>query len=374
MLPTTNITTTLVGNTLGVSTRKVSELCTSALINKWSLYKPIDYDKSSGLTDADYFAADFGYTISSQNSYISLKNAISLNKGWDYNKPRGGKNSPYRLGDFRKYDHSAKELFTLTLNSSFQIGGNLQIGLPTDIMWLTNWGQWSSFQGTNIQYLNCGFYVPTVGYYPLTDTNQGLTIADLDMDKLNVPISAGYFTVGKSYSVYLILTTWDGLNGPRQWYNPSDTETGTWWYLPSSTPASFTVKALPTPFDFIHFIGDGTADMSYTNGYYQWRNVKLNYDITVDSNYPYSTGTLYMEVIISNNYSGSGTTTSPKTIYTLNLTDIVSGYSYSRGNVVAQNFNQLTSKEDVVNANISLRLTVGGTTYTSNNMLPIYPN
>ena len=43
-LPNTGITTHLVGNTLGTSSRNVSTLCSSSLINMFSWYKPFNYN------------------------------------------------------------------------------------------------------------------------------------------------------------------------------------------------------------------------------------------------------------------------------------------------------------------------------------------
>lgn len=372
-LPNSGITTTLVKQTLEENSNSVTVLCKSSKINQNSLYKPVDYNKTTGLTEADYFDCNFGFSITSKNNFSSLKQQISSNTGWYYNRPKGGISSPCRIGDFRKYDHNAKELFPLTLDSSFRVGDILRIRLDTDIMWLTNWKEWSGYKGTNIQYLNLGFYVPTVGYFPLTDTNQGLGIDSLDMGKLSVDLSTPQFTSGKTYSIYLILTTWDGLNGPRKWYNPSDTEGGIWWYLPSNTPASFTTKAPATPFDYVNVYGEGTANMDMYNGYYRWTNVQLNINVKVASNYAYNAGTLLIEVIIPNHYSGTGTSTSNKTIYSTTLTGIVAGYSKVL-NVSAQSFNLLISREDFINANLNIKLTVGSTNYTKNSSLTITSN
>ena len=42
-LGTTSITTTLVGNTIGVASKDVGTLCSSSSINKWSKHKPVIY-------------------------------------------------------------------------------------------------------------------------------------------------------------------------------------------------------------------------------------------------------------------------------------------------------------------------------------------
>lgn len=103
-LGTTNISTTLVGTTLGTSSRDVGTLCTHSAINKWSKWKPIRLNKVTGITESDLATADYGLipTASSTN----YANVVSSK--WAYNQPRGGDyNEPYRLGDFRNYDHGA---------------------------------------------------------------------------------------------------------------------------------------------------------------------------------------------------------------------------------------------------------------------------
>lgn len=92
-LPDTGITTTLVGTTLGVATRNVGNLCRSESVNKWAKNKPIQLDKVTGVTEVERQAA--GYGINVQGSY---------------DQPRGKNeyyDEPYRLGDFRGYNHQA---------------------------------------------------------------------------------------------------------------------------------------------------------------------------------------------------------------------------------------------------------------------------
>ena len=121
MLPNTNLTTTLIGNELGVSSHNVRELCTSSSINKWSKWKPIIYKTTGvGITKNNIIEAKAGLSPSAQ--LTTLKSAITPNgienpvnktvaevvsqiKPYTYNRPTGGVNSPYRMGDFRNYDH-----------------------------------------------------------------------------------------------------------------------------------------------------------------------------------------------------------------------------------------------------------------------------
>ena len=119
-LPNSNISTTLVGNTLASSSRDVGTLCTHPNINKWSRWKPIRSNKVVGLVEQDLINSKFGLDIVSRSTIYDLLTYYSTNSIWNYLKPTGGAISPYRLGDFRNYDHSAYIAFNTTqLNNSY---------------------------------------------------------------------------------------------------------------------------------------------------------------------------------------------------------------------------------------------------------------
>ena len=109
-LGTTNITTTLVGQTIGVASRDVGTLCSSSLINKWSKYKPVIYPviSTDGITNWwKAIGGNCGLSITEYSDIDNLVTAIINGVTWAYNKPTGGASSPYRLGDFRGYAHDA---------------------------------------------------------------------------------------------------------------------------------------------------------------------------------------------------------------------------------------------------------------------------
>lgn len=51
ILGSAGITTGIVGNAIGSSSRDIGTLCTHNNINKWSKHKPIRYNKVEGLSD-----------------------------------------------------------------------------------------------------------------------------------------------------------------------------------------------------------------------------------------------------------------------------------------------------------------------------------
>ena len=124
-LGTTSITTTLVGNTLGVASKDVGTLCSSSLINKWSKYKPVRYNTTSPITDSQIKEVNYGFDIANMVKTDAVS-AASIN--WNYLKPLGGANSPYRLGDFRSYEHTATHVYDLVDNyESINIYGILNV-------------------------------------------------------------------------------------------------------------------------------------------------------------------------------------------------------------------------------------------------------
>lgn len=93
VLGTTNISTTLVRNTLGEDNNDVGLLCTSNNINIWAKYKPHSLTVPSGVENDGQ--KDHGLYRRSDTKAIT------------YARPAGGASDPYRIGDFRQYNHSA---------------------------------------------------------------------------------------------------------------------------------------------------------------------------------------------------------------------------------------------------------------------------
>lgn len=304
----TPVTTTKVANEIGVSTHNIGQLCINDNVNKWSLYKPISVNKSVGLTDQDYYDHNFGYVITDYTNYSNMKTAIATGSYlWNYNKPTGTSSSPFRIGDFRKYDHGSSAPFEMEIISSeVRMNSSVSISVSNEISWLTNWQKWSGYQGTSMQYLNCGIYVPNIGYFPLTDTDQGLSIGDLDYSKLSFDIDS-HFTVDRTYKCYLVLTTWDGLNGARQWYTPSDTESGTWWVLATVNPPSFTVLPELTPLNsLVQSITN--ASTQFNEGTVTFTNTKFTATYSLSSSYTSSSvWELSVSFYVDNVLSGSST-------------------------------------------------------------------
>lgn len=115
-LPNDKISVSLVASTLVVSETDVGKLCTHNSINKWSKWKPIRADKVTCLTDNDIKAANCGLLVYPATADHTLLVPSALM--WFYEKPRGGaQNEPYRLGDFRNYNHEGSPVAAIPSNS-----------------------------------------------------------------------------------------------------------------------------------------------------------------------------------------------------------------------------------------------------------------
>ena len=129
-LGTTNISTDLVGTTLGTSSRDVGTLCKHPSVNRFSRWKPYSIpNKLDGLTDGLIKSINFGMnpttiTIGQIPTSKSVENSSFIWGQWQ--APTGGINSPFRLGDFRNYAHDAVDFF-VSLELRNDIGGDKPI-------------------------------------------------------------------------------------------------------------------------------------------------------------------------------------------------------------------------------------------------------
>lgn len=101
-LGTTDITTTLIGNTLGISSHVVSALCIDSNIIMWNRFKPT----KGAFGDSTFWKGDDGNCGFALPVWLSNSGnaGVYSNSGlWSYIHP----NSNYRLGDFRGYNHDS---------------------------------------------------------------------------------------------------------------------------------------------------------------------------------------------------------------------------------------------------------------------------
>ena len=117
-LANSNISTTLVANTLQVSSRNVGYLCSNqhGRINKWSKYKPVIWPYVN-VDNLPHSTQHRGQGEDGRCGFPNVQWMYALDvcryyvdgwmNIWYYQPPTGGASAPYRLGDFRGYDHNA---------------------------------------------------------------------------------------------------------------------------------------------------------------------------------------------------------------------------------------------------------------------------
>lgn len=99
---------------LGESSNDLATLCKSSKINVWAKYKPTDYNAAFSDNWSKGKDGNYGLNITTDNRVSSWSALVAeyskANNGYSniYKRPSGGASSPYRLGDFRGYNHKAK--------------------------------------------------------------------------------------------------------------------------------------------------------------------------------------------------------------------------------------------------------------------------
>jgi len=140
-LAATNIGTVEVGNAIGLGVHDYGMLCNDMVIevdhvdggitwyksgatrayriNKWSKWKPLKYGGVTPITDAIIEGEDCGLVINSTlfstmgASLIDWFGEVIPQYTWVYNPPTGTANYPYRIEDFRSYQHESLPLFNM---------------------------------------------------------------------------------------------------------------------------------------------------------------------------------------------------------------------------------------------------------------------
>lgn len=99
---------TEVSNLIGAGADDTGAVCTSSNINKWARYKPVVNASLDSSNDGKGGDGNYGFAIVTATSLSTLVSSFDDGmNGWTYVKPSGGASSPYRLGDFRGYNHRA---------------------------------------------------------------------------------------------------------------------------------------------------------------------------------------------------------------------------------------------------------------------------
>lgn len=213
-LPDTDITILSVRNCLGYPSTDLGTLCSCNKVNMWSKHKPVIYNADSTDGDSNWYKArsgNCGINIPSFNSPLEAGKA-----SWTQELPTGGAASPYRLGDFRGYDHNAVPFMTLQAPEEISIdigrASNQVFYVINQQVDKTSNLSWDDFTTLNYPLKNCylACYIEKVG---ATYTNTIVTaenpISSVTNDvviSFSKGIGSSSFTAG-TYHVYFLLSS-----------------------------------------------------------------------------------------------------------------------------------------------------------------------
>lgn len=102
---TSPISVTDIRTALGQSSNDVGTLCKSSSINMLSKYKPVIYAAMNTDDNPNWWKTSAGNCGINIPQLASIQNPSA--QKWTYQPPTGGTASPYRMSDFRNYNHNA---------------------------------------------------------------------------------------------------------------------------------------------------------------------------------------------------------------------------------------------------------------------------
>lgn len=296
MIGSSNISTTVVGNELGVSTHNIRELCTSNNINMWSKCKPLSWDKDVLDRNSEWWRGKdglCGLDINSSHIYgsVNLFATAARNgqiQNWNYLKPTGGSSSPYRLADFMNYNHNAVPPFSKLINKNITVYPSTKV---LTVQYNANTSDTTSVSIKDIR-------IPIVGMNT-EDMYLGILVYDgstymcgTDTKKMSEYFVGGDDVIGISISNY------------------NYTGTRTWNVIPFLCTVSFSDNALPSSGTIIPIpMAEGTISITmhvssvtmYNYGYFLSSDMtKLYYGFTINNNTGSSVTTGEINVVLLN--------------------------------------------------------------------------
>lgn len=156
-------------NCFGLNINDLGALITKANINVWAKYKPTVYP--SPFPDDWYKSKDgnYGLNITVYNRVSSWNKLVAeyskSNNGYIniYNRPTGGADAPYRLGDFRGYNHDAKpEIGDYLAATNYQEDSQISLSVAYNVV---------TVDGDQVSYNDVEVYKDLYFGYVITDTS-----------------------------------------------------------------------------------------------------------------------------------------------------------------------------------------------------------
>jgi hypothetical protein len=237
-----------VQHVLGVSDTDLATLCKENTINKWSFYKPVDNLRLFNLEDVHYYAADDGFVFPAFTTAPALLQAkIAGTALWAYRKPSGGTASPYRLTDFKGYNHNSANPYIFSLGeSTINSDGTIDLTCTGDLSKMLQYCTFSSYAPSSL-YAGILIYNSSSPnncyYFPLTDVK---TLSDIDWSDVsisNATIQAIITKLGYG-NIYIVpvLTTTHYTKADGTLYYLDVNTAGAWWCF-EGLPLSITIQS-----------------------------------------------------------------------------------------------------------------------------------
>lgn len=245
-----------------------SSLFTSNNINIWSKWKPVNYNTFSKLTESQLASVSYGITVPSYTSLSSLIAFYTNGTRYTYTRPYNTSSSPYRLGDFSEYNHSALPPISsissvsnvLDTASSFSVSLNASV-TDSSMLSFANLGLGNYYLGIVV--------VASDGNYRVYSSS--LTVNNIIGNGNGLSFSvANFSTTSSYYKVYPFIT-------PTQSITEATSFSGTLY--PMDSVSSITI------------------------------NIVTSYEVNIDNVENIDLGIISYDVTLSNNTSSSVTFT-----------------------------------------------------------------
>lgn len=149
------VNTSDVCSAIGEDKHRIGFLCVHENINIYSKHKPMRFATLVELTTANKKSAKYGYRIPTRVQGTTIMNYFTaastpsawtpsssdapyvlMKNGWWYERPQGGENSPYRLGDFNGYNHKTNnnQYFCRVLQKDTLETDGISYGFDVDVV------------------------------------------------------------------------------------------------------------------------------------------------------------------------------------------------------------------------------------------------
>lgn len=294
-----NIKISLVRDTIGENTNDLGSLNRSNKINPYSLWKPINSNKLT-LTEDDFYSTNDGFQTSSYNSAYDCWNAIVNGETWLYE----ARHEPYRLGDWRNYDHYANNWFIWDfMNTSNAKKGESRPIVNSgskDLQWLyNNFSLYSFLQNTTQDNACLGLLMSnrwtgnddSVYFYRIC------SVLDYDSERLNFTVPSDLNVYDTTYKFTPVISSYMlSQNGSCTYFSRNNPpQVSSFWYpTPSnifSLYLSHDTYVPPKPFSVI--VDMGPINFDYYSYNYTIENLEGDIIISLSQSvsYPVTFGT-----------------------------------------------------------------------------------